>query len=422
MDLLDRFLPPPGAPGAVRLGADHWREAADRLEGVATELKGRSAILTGSWQGPARVAFDRQSLAFVAAVVEATHLLHGYAEGLDQLADGIEAAQDEYHQRVGAVIGTAVVGGLLTGLTATLSDEIAAGVVTAEMAAVTEVATVAAEQAVAVLSSLAAQAAALAARWVVLTGVLVAADSVSGMVVHHDGDPLVHVHWAEDAEFGLVGAVAVPLSAVFAAGAAQIGGAGVAGGVTGTVTRITATGAAAAGADGLVRVALHQKIDPGEFAMAALPLGWRGRRPPPGVAPEGIVPLGFADAEEFAAFGATLTKGLADAGYGDAVPVIQGSAVTGVKYTTGAPFDVGRRSDFDIAIADAKLYGEAEAMGVRFRSRPPRTEPLTDKHLRRLGLKDLIDLLSTRSEREVHVMIYRDIESALQRAGGVRMR
>jgi hypothetical protein len=169
-------------------------------------------------------------------------------------------------------------------------------------------------------------------------------------------------------------------------------------------------------------MALRHKIDPGEFAMAAVPLGWHGRRPVPGVAPEGTVPLGFADAQEFAAFGATLTKGLADSGYGDAVPVFQGSAVTGVKFTSGEPFDAGRRSDFDIAIADARLSGEAEAMGVRFRSRPPRTEPLTDKHLRLLGLKDLIDLLSTRSEREVHVMIYRDVESALQRAGGIRMR
>jgi uncharacterized protein YukE len=421
MGLIDGFLPPPGAPGAVRAGADRWRQAADRLEGVGDHLRHRSAVLTASWQGPARAAFDRQCGGFLEAVTSAAGLLRRYADGLDELANGIQNAQDEYHQRIGAVIATAVVGGLLTGVTATLSDEVAAGAVTAEMAMVTELATTAAEQALALLSSLAAEAAALAARWVLLTSLLVAADGVSGMIVHRDADPFAHVHWTDDAEWALIGAVAVPLSAAITTGAGRIAGGAVAGGTAGMVSRVAATGAAVAGADGLVRAALHQKIDPGELAMAAVPFGRSGRRPTPGIAAEGTMPLGFADAEEFAAFGAELKKGLAGAGYGDAVPVFQGSAVTGVKYTTGEPFDVGRRSDFDVAVADVRLFERAKELGVPSSSRPPRTAPLKDKHLRVLGLKQLVDLLSTRSERDVHIMIYRDLESALRRAGGIRM-
>src|ERR671939_1072925 len=153
MGLLDGFLPPPGAPGAVRAGADRWRQVADRLEVVGNDLRHRSAVLTASWRGPARAAFDRQSGGFVEAIVPAAGLLRRYAEGLDELAAGIQKAQDEYHQRIAAVIGTAVVGGLLTGVTASLSDEVAAGAITAELAMVTEVATTAAQQVVALLSS-----------------------------------------------------------------------------------------------------------------------------------------------------------------------------------------------------------------------------------------------------------------------------
>ena len=86
--------------------------------------------------------------------------------------------------------------------------------------------------------------------------------------------------------------------------------------------------------------------------------------------------MGFADEEAFAAFARDLTGGLREAGYGDVVPVFQGSSVTGVKYTTGAPFDVGRRSDFDIALASPTLFARAKATGARLRADGVRTGPL----------------------------------------------
>ena len=153
-----------------------------------------------------------------------------------------------------------------------------------------------------------------------------------------------------------------------------------------------------------MRAALGQGVDPGELVLAGLPLvpGSRGSGPHP---PFREVPLGFGDAEEFHAFGAHLTKGLRDAGYDDAVPVFQGSSVTGVKYTTGALFDVGRTSDFDIALASPALFERAKALGFELRGRRTRTAPVKEVDiLRALGLLDLQQTLvsSSRSERGVH--------------------
>ena len=158
--------------------------------------------------------------------------------------------------------------------------------------------------------------------------------------------------------------------------------------------------------------------------MAALPLGraWRGGRRRPAIAPEGTVPLGFADAEEFAAFSRRLRSGLAGAGYADAVPVLQGSAVSGVKYTTGEPFDIGRRSDFDIAVVDPALFDRAKELGLSMRRNPPRTPPLSDAQLERLGLGDLVREWSAGAGREVHLMVFRDVDESLRRSGGLRIR
>jgi uncharacterized protein YukE len=75
MDVLDRFMPPPGAPGAVRLGAAAWRAAADQLQRVGESLTQSSARSTATWEGPARSAFDGESGRFLRAVDEGGALL-----------------------------------------------------------------------------------------------------------------------------------------------------------------------------------------------------------------------------------------------------------------------------------------------------------------------------------------------------------
>ncbi|MGF6805645.1 hypothetical protein OKW30_000771 [Paraburkholderia sp. Clong3] len=63
------------------------------------------------------------------------------------------------------------------------------------------------------------------------------------------------------------------------------------------------------------------------------------------------IPHGFANAETFSQFGNDIRIGLSRAGYADAEPILQGSAVTGKSFRTGQFFDVGRVSDFDIGLA-----------------------------------------------------------------------
>ena len=414
MSLVDRFLPPPGAPGAVRDAAACWRRTADGLQVVGDRTRRELAVLSSGWRGPAHTAFTAAAAGFLAALGTAAHPLHTAASGMEHLADGIEAAQAEYHQRMLAVGLTAAAGVILTPLTLTGSDEAAAVAITAELAAATELAAGAAEVVLGVLAAAADEAVALAARWVVLSGAAVGADAASAAVVRGPDGVVAHLHLGDDLELALVGAVAVPvggeLAAVLAGGGASGAGLGLAG-------RLAVGGASLASADVLVRAALGQGVDPGELAMMALPVGGLGRG-----ATTRPVPLGFAGEAEFAAFTRDLVGGLREAGYGDVVPVFQGSAVTGVKYTTGTPFDVGRRSDFDIALAGPSLFDRAKAARVTLRSDGTRTRPLTIDDLDALGLRAVRDELSRKVDRKVAFMIYQDLTHALQRAGGIVVR
>lgn len=118
------------------------------------------------------------------------------------------------------------------------------------------------------------------------------------------------------------------------------------------------------------------------------------------------VPHGFKTAEQFAEFGGKLRSGLAAAGFEGVEALFQGSAVTGAKFTTGAAFDVGRVSDFDIALAGSDLLERATEIGVELRSKGSRTGPLTITQLKELGLFDLQQQLSKLAGRDVKFMIF----------------
>ena len=132
------------------------------------------------------------------------------------------------------------------------------------------------------------------------------------------------------------------------------------------------------------------------------------------------IPHGFANEAEFNAFGKQLNEGLAQAGYGEAKPVFQGSSVTGKKFTTGAAFDVERVSDFDIALADPKLIAKAKELGIGLRSGGTRTGPLTVAELEKLGLKDLAQQLSKQAGgREINFMIFDTVKTATGRSPSI---
>ena len=393
MGLLDGLRPPPGAPGAVRLGAACWRGTADRLQEVADHLRSRSAALGSAWSGPAKEAFDGLTAPLLDAVGSAAALLRAFAQRLDEHADAIEHAQSEYRQCMTAVGITVGVGILLTPVTGGLSDGAAAGLAGGEVAAATALVATSSELLLAALSDLAAQAVALAGRWALLFGASVAADGVSGMVTYRDLNPLDHLHLEQDAQYALVGGLAVPIGGRMLAGLGDVAGGALLTGATGRATRLAVGGLSAASADALVRAALGQGVDPGELVLAGLPLvpGGRGGGPRP---PLREVPLGFADPEEFRAFGAHLTKGLRDAGYEDAIPVFHGSSVTGVKYTTGDLFDVGQEERLRHRACESQLVRAREGAWHR----APRT---THADRTSQGGRDLVSAGTVRSAKPV---------------------
>ncbi|AKZ65475.1 hypothetical protein F506_17865 [Herbaspirillum hiltneri N3] len=132
-----------------------------------------------------------------------------------------------------------------------------------------------------------------------------------------------------------------------------------------------------------------------------------------------VIPSGFASNEAFTQFGVNMRNGLSAAGYTDAEPILQGSAVTGKSFATGRPFDVGRASDFDVAIASPKLLQAAEDAGIGLRSGGTRTGPLSAADLKSLGLQDLANQMSQQAGRDVNFMIYNSTASATQRAPSI---
>lgn len=124
-------------------------------------------------------------------------------------------------------------------------------------------------------------------------------------------------------------------------------------------------------------------------------------------------PYGFQSLGQFNQFASATRAALTRAGYGDVNPLMQGSAVTGVSHDTRLPFDVGRRSDFDVALSGESLFRRAEELGL---TKGNRTGPLDPDSLRYLGLSDAAERLSRLAGREVNFMIFQDVEAARAKA------
>jgi hypothetical protein len=132
-------------------------------------------------------------------------------------------------------------------------------------------------------------------------------------------------------------------------------------------------------------------------------------------------PLGFADQGEFVRFGVDMRAGLDAAGYPDTVGIMQGSSVTGVKFTTGRPFDKGRVSDYDVALAGSDLFAAARKLAIPLRGKGTRTGELTSDELIALGLNNLSVALSTAARRPVKFMVYDDATTAVARTSSIRI-
>jgi hypothetical protein len=131
------------------------------------------------------------------------------------------------------------------------------------------------------------------------------------------------------------------------------------------------------------------------------------------------IPHGFRSVAQFEDFAAKLNTGLREAGFEDAEAIFQGSSVTGKKFTTGVPFDVGRVSDFDVGLASPKLLDRARAIGVALRSGGARTAPLTAQQLEALGLRQLADELALEAGRPVNFMVFESVDAATSKAPSI---
>jgi filamentous hemagglutinin len=128
-----------------------------------------------------------------------------------------------------------------------------------------------------------------------------------------------------------------------------------------------------------------------------------------------LLPYGFRTPHEFTAFGQMMHGGLRDMQYHGVQVFLRGSALDRRNSRTGEFFDVGRRSDLDIALASPALFRRAAEIGVELRGGGTRTEELTYRQLERLGLSTLAEILSKRVDRPVTFMIYNSSGAVRQR-------
>ncbi|MFZ7136771.1 hypothetical protein ACLSZP_10715 [Avibacterium avium] len=100
---------------------------------------------------------------------------------------------------------------------------------------------------------------------------------------------------------------------------------------------------------------------------------------------------------------------------------MQGSSHSGKSFETGRPFDEGRISDFDIAVAQPQLFEKAIKLGV---AKGERSQPIemNSDIAKSLGINDTLLKLSKMSGgRPVNMMIFKDVKSIKDKADGTRI-
>jgi hypothetical protein len=128
----------------------------------------------------------------------------------------------------------------------------------------------------------------------------------------------------------------------------------------------------------------------------------------------GYRPLGFKDHDDFALFLNGIYSNIPRMA-SDATVVIHGSSLSGQSYKDKGGsrlFDVGRDSDYDVAIASETLWKLAQdpAMGIKIRG--DHSEPLDAAGIERLGLTKAHAAANFLARREVNFMLYQNEKTA----------
>lgn len=117
--------------------------------------------------------------------------------------------------------------------------------------------------------------------------------------------------------------------------------------------------------------------------------------------------LGFKSFGQLRQFGEQIRATFARGGFPGSEIFMQGSAVTGFSYETKMPFDIGRISDFDVAVVNPELLKKAQNLNL---AKPERlySKPLKLADMEILGFGELASDLSQKYGREVNFRIFGD--------------
>lgn len=126
------------------------------------------------------------------------------------------------------------------------------------------------------------------------------------------------------------------------------------------------------------------------------------------------IPFGIADDAALEAFKAAATKGIKKAGYKDGSVILQGSAMTGVKWEG----KIARLepNDLDVAITSRQLFKKAEKLNYPVERNPMRIGPLSEDQIRELGLHKMREGMEDAigNTREVNFMLFANDDAALK--------
>ena len=132
------------------------------------------------------------------------------------------------------------------------------------------------------------------------------------------------------------------------------------------------------------------------------------------------IPKGFKSYGQLKQFGTAMQAGFAKLGFPKAKMYMQGSACTGVSHSTGEPFDVGRKSDFDVAVTQPDLFNKAKSLGY---TKGNRSSPIAvnSSEAISLGVNDVLIKMSRLAGRDVNIMIFEDVPSIKDKAKSTRI-
>ncbi len=141
-------------------------------------------------------------------------------------------------------------------------------------------------------------------------------------------------------------------------------------------------------------------------------------------------PRGFSSAESAQSFMQGINGGLRQAGYRDAIAILQGSSVTGTSYRTGEPFALNqtrssitgqmRQSDRDVALAGSSIFQRAsrlEGVTVRGAGTDNARILLNETHIQLLGLQRTYENAQRQGGgAPVNFMVYQNPSAAFGRS------